>query len=101
MTKREYINRIDEIKRKCQDEINALGVEYAQSNNPHKVGDIIHDHMGSMKIERVQIVLGANVSISFNESYCRYYGIQLKKDGSPMKRQDPTRSICQMNIKDV
>lgn len=101
MTKEEYIKRIYEIKCKCQDEINALGVEYAKSNNPHKVGDIIHDHIGSIKIERVQIVLSANVSISFNESYCRYYGIQLKKDGSPMKRQDPTRSIYQKNIQDV
>ena len=52
-----------------------------------------------MQIERVQVVLGAYVSVSFNEPYCRYYGIQLKKDGTPLKRQDPTRAIFPQNIK--
>nr|WP_289387403.1 DNA alkylation repair protein [uncultured Muribaculum sp.] len=42
---------------------------------------------------------GDYVSVSFNEPYCRYYGIQLKKDGTPLKRQDPTRAIFPQNIK--
>lgn len=100
MTKEEYIARLEEIKKKCQKEVNELGVEYAKSNNPHKVGDTIKDHMGAMVIERVQTVLSAFVQISFNIPVCRYYGVQLKKDGTPMKRQDPTRSIYQSNIID-
>lgn len=100
MTKEEYIARLEEIKKKCQKEVNKLGVDYAKSNNPHQVGDTIKDHMGAMVIERVQIVLSASVQISFNIPVCCYYGVQLKKDGTPIKRQDPTRSIYQSNIID-
>lgn len=101
MTKDEYIARLEQIKRKCQKEVNELGLEYAKSNNPYQVGDTIKDHMGAMVIERVQPVLSALVQISYsNVPVCRYYGVQLKKDGTPMKRQDPTRSIYQSNIID-
>lgn len=88
------------MKQRFQNEVNELGLQYAREHNPYKVGDTISDHIGAMKIQRVQIVLGAYVSISFNEPFCRYYGVQLKKDGTPLKRQDPTRSIYQHNIKD-
>lgn len=98
MTKEEYIARLGQIKQKCQEEVNKLGLEYAKSNNPYQVGDTIKDHMGAMVIERVQPVLSAFVQISYNVPVCRYYGVQLKKDGKPMKRQDPTRSIYQSNI---
>lgn len=100
MTKEEYIARLEEIKKKCQKEVNELGVEYAKSNNPYQVGDTIKDHMGAMVIERVQTVLSAFVQISYNIPTCRYYGVQLKKDGTPKKRQDPARCISSINIRE-
>ena len=99
MDKQEFINRLSEIKQRFQKEVDELGKQYAREHNPYKVGDIISDHIGAMQIERVLVVLGAYVSVSFNEPYCRYYGIQLKKDGTPLKRQDPTRAIFPQNIK--
>lgn len=102
MDKQEFINRLSEIKQRFQKEVDELGKQYAREHNPYKVGDIISDHIGAMQIERVQVVLGAYVSVSFNEPYCRYYGIQLKKDGTPLKTSRPnTRNIPTKHKKQI
>lgn len=98
MTKDEYIARLEQIKRKCQKEVNELGLEYIKNSIPYQVGDTIRDHVGGMVIERVQPVLSAFVQIPFNIPTCRYYGVQLKKDGTPKKRQDPALCISSINI---
>lgn len=79
MDKQEFIEKLSEIKIRFQKEVNELGVQYAHEHNPYKVGDIISDHIGAMQIERVQVVLGATVSISFNEPYCRLLWRSIKK----------------------
>ena len=101
MTKEEYLEKIKDIRKRCQDEINALGVEYAKSNNPYKIGDVISDGVETIKIGRVQPVLASYIHVSAGFPVCRYYGVQLKKDGTPKKRQDPTSSIYQSNIKEL
>ena len=52
--------------------------EYCDANNPYKVGDVFEDRQGKIKIEKI----GYNYSQSFG---CIYYGIELKKDGTPKK----------------
>lgn len=64
---------------------------YALSNNPYYIGDIVTDHVASIKIESI------GIHVSNGEAECRYEGIQLNKDGKPSKRQDHN-IIYQQNI---
>jgi hypothetical protein len=71
---------------------NAAFIEYAMSNNPYQKGDIIKDHIGKLKIDRI------STYISFGESCCVYYGVELKADGvTPMKKQS-NRPVYQSNL---
>ena len=99
MTQEEFIEKIKDIKKRCQDEINSLGVEYMKGNNPYKVGDVITVGVETIRIGRAQTVLRTVVQISPTLPTCCYYGVQLKKDGTPKKRQDPTCGIYLSNIR--
>lgn len=66
-------------------------IDYAKSNNPYKIGDIVTDHIGSLKIERIA------VSVTWYISQCVYHGIDLKTNGQPCKKQG--RAVYQTNIK--
>lgn len=68
----------------------AIYIEYAKSNNPYKPGDIITDHVWSLKIEKITI------SIGWGESQCVYHGVNLKANGQPAKKQG--RVVHQNNI---
>jgi hypothetical protein len=50
---------------------------YCIANNSYKVGDVFTDHFGSIKIEEIRY--------SIDSRCCVYYGIELKKDGTPKK----------------
>lgn len=77
--KKEYEQKIIEVKKK-----------FADSNNPYKVGYIIQDHIGKGKIERI------GYHFSF-DTQCRYFCQQLKKDGTP-RNDNSRRWIYQSNI---
>lgn len=68
----------------------ALYKECALSNNPHKIGDTITDHMKTLVIEKIK------VHVSFGEPECVYEGTVLTADGKPAKNQD--QCIYQGNI---
>ncbi len=72
---------------------NLLAKKYALSNNPFQIGNIITDHMGSILIRSIKI------SFAFNNTTpeCVYYGIELKKDGKPCKKQT-NRGAWQSNL---
>lgn len=72
--------------------INSYTTEYARSNNPIKMGDIITDHVGSIKVEGIK-----NTVPSSEKPQCIYYGIELKKDLTPMKKQS-NRHVYQQNL---
>lgn len=65
--------------------------EYAYDNNPYKVNDMITDHVGTIKIEKIQVY------ISGGTSQCVYTGTQYNKDGKVSKKQDHA-TIYQENI---
>lgn len=65
--------------------------DYAAANNPYKEGDMITDHVATIKIESI------GVYVSGEESQCVYTGIQYNKDGKVSKKQDHN-IIYQMNI---
>lgn len=92
MTKEEYKERIISIERECTIKKNKLKRECALSNNPYKVGDVVEDHIGKLRIERIGVYTNP-----WNLPSCVYYGIELKKDGTPCKRQT-NRPVYQLYI---
>jgi hypothetical protein len=82
MLYKEYKSNVDEINR-----------EYALSNNPYKVGDIFTDHNGSILIEQIKWT----TNDFYNEPpCCTFYGVELKKDGTP-KKSGTKRRAWQFN----
>lgn len=90
MTKDELKAKLASLEKEY--ELNQRGIyrEYALANNPHKIGDIIKDHIKTLVIEKIKVY------ISFGESECVYYGIILTSAGKPSKNQD--QCIYQSNI---
>ena len=91
MTKDELINNLKEIKKDFEVKRIIELREYANSNNPYKVGDVIKDCRTSIAIEKIAVY------ISCEESQCLYTGIELNKKGEPKIRQINT-TIYQSNI---
>lgn len=92
MTTVEYKNKLAELANEYEAKKRKVITEYALSNNPYKVGDMITDHSSTIKIEKIQPYLG------YNElPICLYTGTQYTKKGEISKKQDYTK-IYQRNI---
>jgi len=59
--------------------------QYCDDNNPYKEGDKFTDHIGSIIIEGIRYSFGENPC-------CVYYGVELKKDGTPRKSNSKRRA---------
>lgn len=92
MTKDQLKEQINALSDEFERRKRVIYKEYALSNNPYKIGDIVTDHMGSVVVEKIQI------HISDGSSSCVYTGKNLLKNGSQSKRE-PIRSAYQINIK--
>jgi hypothetical protein len=68
--------------------------EYCDANNPYKIGDNFTDHIGTIKIERIAYYFS---SYGYEPS-CIYFGIELKKDGTP-KASEKRRKAFQPDDK--
>jgi hypothetical protein len=68
-----------------------LAKEYADSNNTVKIGDIVKDHIGSVRVEEIKYNLRSI------RPDCVYFGQELKKNGEPKKRVSK-RMVYQMNM---
>jgi hypothetical protein len=95
MTAEEYHLKHKELILAFESHKSNLARDYAYSTNPYKIGDIVTDHIGAIKIERIKFTMGWN-SIGELPS-CVYVGIELKKDGTPTKKQNK-RVVYQKNI---
>ncbi len=84
---------LEQIEREALEKRNALSIAFAKANNPHKKGDIIADSTGSIIIEEIKVQRGYNNVLPT----CIYYGIELKKDGTPRVRQE-RRAVYQSNL---
>jgi hypothetical protein len=82
MIKEEYILKLKKLEEKFNNEKKELYKEYALSNNPYKVGDIIEDHYHVIKIEKIEVH-------KFLEAFpsCVYKGEVLTKKLIPAKVQ--------------
>ncbi len=89
MTLEQLEAEIKAIKKKCDDDIQKLRIEYLKGQVKYKAGDIVTDHNGSIIVE--------SYKLSLNYMDVFYFGIELKKDGTPAKKQTG-RWVYQQNI---
>jgi hypothetical protein len=83
MTKKEYQEKIKAIEIKAKNEKITVMYEYALTNNPYNIGDIIQNHSQKIRIEKIK------PTIAFNNIFpeCIFYGPLLKKNGKPFKNK--------------
>lgn len=89
-----YKEKIKELEDELSNRKNILTRDYVFSNNPYKVGDIVSDAMGKIRIENIKYSYG----IYSSDNPCAvYYGIVINKNGSESKRKE-IRKIYQHNV---
>ena len=95
MTLEEYKKKQLDLKADYELACRRLREEYALSNNPYKIGDIIEDHIGKGRIRKV-----AAIYIAFTDIMPTlvYECDNLTKKGEIQKRE-PIRRIFQCNIR--
>lgn len=93
MTKEQYDNDLKVLFSEYERAKIELAKKFALENNSIKEGDIVTDHVGSIKVEKIQVTLG-----SFDDPpSCVYFGIELKKDLTPTKKATK-RDVYQSNL---
>jgi len=99
MTKEEFIALHEEEEKRHEGKMRAIDKAYAITNSPVKVGDIIEDHKCKMRVEKLCFVR-CGYDYKRTTSCCAYKGVKLKKDGTPLKKQD-NEAVYQYNIKSI
>lgn len=80
MNKLGYDTQMREAKDEYTSKCKALRKEYVRSNSKVKTGDVLKDHIGSIRVEKA----GVNIPITgYPEP--KFYGPCLKIDGTPRK----------------
>jgi len=92
MTKEEYRERTIALLKALSVAEKELADQYIAENNPHKVGDIIKDVLGSIRIEEINTMYD-----KYTFPYCHYYGTILT-DKLVAVKGNKKRSIFQKNI---
>lgn len=92
MNPQEYKDRLSTLEDEFENKKKELIKECALSNNPYKNGDIVADHIGSIRIEKIMVSLGSD-----RKPTCVYYGPELKKDLTPRK-DGSKRQVWQVNL---
>ena len=83
MKKEQYEKKLKELENKFKEDKKLIQTEYALSNNTYTKGDIFTDHIGKIMVERI------DVTVNFmGIPQCVYFGLELKKDGTPKKSND-------------
>lgn len=94
MTANEYRIKLDNLEQEFQKQKNSLAVEYAKAHQLFNDGATISDSVGKIVVDKIKYTLGGVSSMP----EAVYYGIELKKDGTPRK-DGSKRSIYQSQIK--
>lgn len=92
MTKEEYYSKLDSLKKEMKHKEQLIVTEYALSNNPVNIGDIVTDHRCTIKVEKF---------IPFRSCgdlpICLYKGRRFTKKGVPTKREE-IETVYQSNL---
>jgi len=91
MTKEEYVKNQKELEIEYSKSKEELMKEFVRSNDPYKIGDKVTDHIGTIIIESKKYDWGYTCPCAV------YFGIELKKDGTPNKKMTK-RNLWQSNI---
>ena len=92
MTREEYDLALNALSTEYDKKRKDIIKEYAFTNNPHKIGDKVTDHVATLEIKSIHAYANSGGIPS-----CFYRGIQYNKDGKVSKKQDHT-VVYQFNI---
>ena len=91
MTLKELLNAEEFYQKEYDDKIRTVRHQYAMENNPINIGDIIRDHIGSIKVETIRVCYKTKYPT------CIYNGFVVTKSGSISKKQTK-RDVYQIHI---
>jgi hypothetical protein len=80
MTKEELKKRQLKLYNDYQQKLKELNALYAIDNNPYTVGQLFRDHIGVIKIEKIDVSADHQ-----GVPCCVYEGPEMKLDGTPKK----------------
>ena len=86
----EFNSKKKALLEKHDEEMFKLKRDYALSNSTVKIGDMVTDHMGTIKVEKV-------ITWCRDIPSCVYKGKEYTKAGKPSKRGS-TRNVYQINL---
>lgn len=97
MNKEEYLKEEKALKEEFEKKKKQLASEFAYSNNPVKIGDIITDHYKTIRV--LKFLLGYDFG---SRMPCMFYrGIRLTKKGEPAKREADDSRVSQTDIREI
>jgi hypothetical protein len=96
MNYEEYLQKVTELESEFKNKKLELMKDFVRANNPYKIGDKITDHIGSIIIEKIGFAWGWGYSVG--KPCATYTGLELKKDGTPTKKES-RRQVWQSDIK--
>ena len=97
MNKEEYLKANKALEEECEIKKKHLAREFAYSNNPVKIGDIITDHYKTIRVEK--FFCGYNFGYKLP---CMFYrGVRLTKKGEPAKREAGDSRVSQTDIREI
>jgi len=92
MTIEDYKKELEVLKQQFEENKRSLIVRYCRANIKYQVGEIVTDHIGSIRVENHAFYIDYDGNPAVN-----YKGVELKKDLKPFKRAS-VRTVCQNNI---
>ena len=97
MNKEEFIKAEKALKEDFEEKRKQLAREFAISNNPVKIGDVISDHCRTIRV--LKLLWCYNLGYPFP---CMVYrGVRLTKKGEPSKREADDNRVVQKNNREI
>lgn len=102
MTENEYLEKRREINERHKNDIDMLELFYCLSKTPYKVGDIVQDHIGAVRITGVNDgVWHALYDRDFTRISLVFKGIDVKKSDFTPKKKSEERDVYETNIEKI
>ena len=91
--KERYLQTLKEIESDYNAAKKTAAIQYANDCNIYNIGDMVEDHIGKLKIEKI------GYHITWDSPECVYYGVRLNKNGTISKVEKSP--VYQSNIANV
>lgn len=96
MNKEEYLKAKKVLEEEFEEKKKQLAKEFASSNNPVKIDDVIKDHYKIIRVEKFFL------ATTFKGTpILKYRGTRLTAKGEPAKREKDDNAIYQNNITEI